>query len=234
MNIPVLIYCGGGNRRFMEIAVAAGFEYGARLPDTTYGPLYFADQNWKKPNREAYMKALAKRRPVMATVLDWEREEQLPEVLSWAEEAAQYARKVLIVPKVSWAEGQLPRQIGGAEVVLAFSVPTRYGGTPLPLWEFAGWPVHLLGGSPHRQMEYWCYLTNIAEVVSTDGNMTNLMATRYCQFWTPGTARYASNRYWPTLREANGGENWPGKDAPYEAFRRSCRNIQAAWKEQTT
>lgn len=228
---PTIIYCAGGNRRFYEISKAAGFGYGVRLPDTVYGPLYFADQNWKRPDRKKYMAALARHKPKMATVLDWEREDQLPEMLSWAEEAAQHVEQVLLIPKVPDGVKQLPRCINGKEVVLAYSVPTRYGGTPLPLWSFAGWPVHLLGGSPHRQMRYWSYLTNVADVVSADGNMINLMATRHCQFWMPGTARYASNRYWPTLREANDGENWPGKDAPYEAFQRSCVNVMEAWKE---
>lgn len=44
-----LIYCGGGNKRFHEIATRYGFLYGVQLPDTVYGELHFADQNWKKP-----------------------------------------------------------------------------------------------------------------------------------------------------------------------------------------
>ena len=76
-----LIYCAAGNRRFAEIATSHGFRYGAQLPGTVYtdvAPLYFADQDWKEPNRDKYMSALAQHRPHMATVLDWEREEQLP------------------------------------------------------------------------------------------------------------------------------------------------------------
>jgi hypothetical protein len=232
MEAPTLIYCGGGNRRFYDIARAAGFEYGARLPDTVYGPLFFADQDFHNPEREKYMRALSEHRPTMATVLDWVQDEQLDEVLDWAEEAAQFVSElIMVVPKVMGGVGRLPRRIGGKTVVLGYSVPTRYGGTGLPAWEFAGWPVHLLGGSPHKQMELWRYLANIARVVSVDGNMTNLMATRYCQFWAPGTACYARDRWWPTLAEAD-GELW-GQDAPYEAFRRSCKNIIAAWQRIT-
>jgi hypothetical protein len=227
MDAPTLIYCGGGNKRFYKIATAVGFEYGARLPDTVYGSLYFADQDWKNPNREAYMAALAAYRPVMATVLDWERIEQLPEVLSWAEEAAQYVECVLIVPKVIGGIPNLPRWINGKLIVLAYSVPTKYAGTELPVWAFAGWPVHLLGGSPHRQIETWRYLNAISDVISIDGNMINKMATRNCQFWMPGTAYYARNRWWPTMVEADNAL-W-GRGAPYEAFRRSCANIMAAW-----
>jgi hypothetical protein len=130
--------------------------------------------------------------------------------------------RVLIIPKAFSTIGQIPRQIGGAEVVLAFSVPTRYGGTQVPTWEFAGWPVHLLGGSPQAQMAHAHYF----HTVSADGNYAQKMAVRYCQYWMPGTARGTKNRWWPQLQETDG---WQGDGAPYEAFRRSCVNIQAAW-----
>lgn len=215
---------------FDVIAHEAGYQLGARLPRTTYFPLYMADQDWKKPNRETYMAALAEHRPTVATVLDWERDEQLPEVLSWAEEAAQYVSRVLIVPKVVGGIGRIPRRVGGADVVLAYSVPSRFGGSSVPLWELAGWPIHLLGGSPHAQMQCWSHLSLVAEVVSADGNMAQKMATRWCQFWVRGNAN-ASNRWWPTLLEAN-GMLWKG-DGPAEAFRRSCVNIVAAWRQIT-
>jgi hypothetical protein len=224
-----LIYCAGGNRRLAQIAIDHGFKYGAQLPDTIYYPLYFADQDWRKPDRARYMAALAKHRPVMATVLDWEREEQLPEVLDWAEEAAQYVKFVLIIPKVMGGVSRLPRHISGCDIVLAYSVPTRYAGSELPLWEFAGWPLHLLGGSPQEQMRIWMQATSICDVVSADGNYAQKMATRHCQFWVPGNANYAANRWWPTLREAN-GKLWDGDDAPYEAFSRSCEHIAAKWQ----
>ena len=225
------MYCAGGNRRFAQIAIDAGFRYGARLPARgLHHPIWFADQDWKRPDRAAYMAALAAEQPHMATVLDWERDEQLSEVMGWAEEAAGHVERVVVVPKVPGGIDRLPRRVDGADVVLGYSVPTRYGGTPLPLWSFAGWPVHLLGGSPHRQMEYWRYLVNCADVVSADGNMSMLIATRYCQFWVPGTMRRARDRYWPTLVEAD-GTRW-GQDAPYEAFRRSCENIRQAWAGQ--
>ena len=148
MGIPQLIWCADGNKSHSDLAVASGWFYGARLPAKGLAdhPLHFADQNWKEPDRAAYMKAIAQHRPIMATVLDWEREEQWPEVLDWAEEAAQHVvESILIIPKVPGMLGQIPRTIGGKPVRLAYSVPTTYGGSPVPLWEFAGWSVHLLG-----------------------------------------------------------------------------------------
>lgn len=226
-----IIYCAAGNRKFAEIALEHGFKYGAQLPGTVYFPPYFADQDWKAPDRERYLAALAEHRPHMATVLDLEREEQLDEVLGWAEEAAQFVEVVILIPKVFGIIERLPRSIGGAQVRLGYSVPTRFGGTEVPVWEFAGWPVHLLGGSPQAQFRLLPYL----DVRSADGNYMMKMASRWCQFWVPKTGKgWASNPWWPTLKEARGGELWGDgsaeADAPYEAFRRSCVNIAKAWK----
>jgi hypothetical protein len=223
-----IIYCANGNRRFAQIAIEVGMTYGAQLPGTVYFPPEFVDQDWKRPDRAAYVAAVAQHQPRMATVLDWERDEQLPEVLGWAEDVAPFVERVIIIPKVIGGIPRLPRRIGGREVVLGYSVPTRYAGTSVPPWEFAGWPVHLLGGSPHRQMELAHYLN----VVSVDGNYIAKMAQKWIQFWVMAPARYALDRRWPRLREADGrawGDGSNTADAPYEAFRRSCVNVLAAW-----
>lgn len=226
-----LIYCANGNARLADIAIQAGYHYGAQLPGTIYRPIYFADQDWKRPDRAAYMAALAYHRPAMATVLDWERPEQLPEVLDWAEETAQWVDRVLLIPKVIGAIGRLPRAIGGKSITLAYSVPTRFGGTACPVWEFAGWPIHLLGGSPQAQQHAYQHLQGLADVQSADGNYAQKMAVRWGQFWVAGTATWARDRYWPRLRET--GEE-VHTDVPYEAWRRSCINIIAAWQTLTS
>lgn len=216
-----LIYCAGKNQRFEAVAYAAGFRIGVQLPNTVYHPLYFADQDWKNPDRDAYMAALKQHRPALATVLDLEQPEQLPEVLGWAEDAAASVEQVLIIPKYSGAVDSLPRQIGGASVVLAYSVPTKFGGTSVPLWEFSGWPVHLLGGSPHRQMLLARYLN----VVSADGNMANKMAHRG-RFWD---TQKGPKGHWRNLREIGVDLE---TDNNLEAFRLSCQNIMAAWRKK--
>lgn len=212
----MLIYCAGRNPRFDVIATEAGFRLGIQLPyNTVPQPLYFVDQNWKQPDRVAYMTGLAKHRPVMATVLDLERKEQLSEVMSWAEEAAQYVQLIVVIPKVSGIIPSIPARIGSAQVVLGYSVPTKYGATSVPVWEFSGRPVHLLGGNPSKQYRIAMYL----HVVSLDGNYANLKATKFCE-WFDG-------RTWRRLTNDNG--ELFGRDAPYEAFRRSCRGIVRMW-----
>lgn len=218
MGAPALIYCADGNPSFARCAVACGWLYGARLPRTVYERVYFADQDWKRPNRAGYMRALKEHGPVMATVLDWEREEQLSEVLSWAEEAAEFVERVVIIPKVPGTIEAIPAIVGGAGVVLGYSVPTAYGGTAVPVWEFGRRPVHLLGGSPQRQMDLARYLN----VTSADGNMAHQQAHKG-RFWSPQSG---PKGHWWQLREC-GDERTDG--ANLEAFRRSCVNIADSW-----
>lgn len=222
--MPTLIYCAERNARFSDIARCAGFELGAQLPNRVYcPPLYFTDQDWKHPNRDVYLQELETYRPHMASVLDWEHEEQLPEVLAWAEDAAPFVNIILIIPKVIGGVIRIPRIVGGKPVRLAYSVPTKFGGSSVPLWEFCGWPVHLLGGSPHAQMRVAQYIN----VVSADGNMHNRMAMRG-QFWSGyAPVKNAHDPRWPRLQEVDMRE-W-GNDAIYEAFSRSCKNIVSAW-----
>lgn len=219
-----LIHCADGNPRFAAIAIEQGFTYGAQLPNTVYARPEFVDQNWKKPNRAAYMAALREYQPRLASVLDWETDDQLDEVLSWADEAARYVSEaVIIIPKVMGGIPRLPRTIRGKQVRLGYSVPTSYGGTCLPVWEFAGWPVHLLGGSPNNQLKLR-YYTNVQ---SADGNYSQLMATKYGKFYACNRQARGKDPQWPKLNETR--DTSALADVPYITFRLSCANIQAAW-----
>lgn len=231
MATPTLIYCSDGNPKFVKIASDFGFIYGAQLPRKVYKNPEFVDQKWRKPNFEKYMAALAQYRPRLATVLDLEKFGQLARVMWWAVVTAQFVTEaVIIIPKVHGIIKFLPREIYGKQVRLGYSVPTSYGGTAVNYSEFNGWPVHLLGGSPLQQRK----LTKYLNVVSCDGNYHLKMAIKWNQFFVAdGSARFAKNRFWPTLREADGkswGDGSNTADAPYEAFRRSCVAIMQMWQ----
>lgn len=219
-----MIWCADGNADHSRAALAAGWLYGVRLPARgmlTDVPLAFADQDFKRPDRGAYFFALSAYRPALATVLDWETPEQLPEVLSWGEEAAACVTEaVLIVPKVSGMIDRIPRRIGGKDVWLAYSVPTSYGGSPIFLEELRGRPVHLLGGSPHRQYETWRYLKGICDVRSMDGNAAKKAGTSRCLYWQ---RERAEKGHWRALDGFDG-------NGPTECVRRTCANVAAAWE----
>lgn len=180
--------------------------------------MWFADQDWKAPDLTKYARAVAEHRPEVATVLDWEHDNQLPEVLAWAEEIAPHVARVVVIPKIPGRVGEIPETVGGKPVILGYSVPTKYGGTNCGVWEFGRRPVHLLGGSPQAQMEYADYLN----VVSADGNMAAQQARRG-RFWS---RQKNSKGHWWQLRDA--GDNRTA-GVPAECFRRSLGEIAGRW-----
>lgn len=251
MAAPTLIYCADGNPRYMEIATNHEFKTGAQLPRKIYDihlPLYFADQDFKRPRYVRYIKMLRKYQPVMASVLDIMEDRRWDEYLMRADEISQYCQIVMFVPKVKGVIKKLrdtfpDKKINGREIRLGYSIKTKYGGTDVSVEEFKGWPVHLLGGSPLEQLKK----SKEMNVISCDGNYAQLMSG-YCQFFYPEflwTEEYREmvndkekkprNPIWPTLREVNRGKLWGDgsnkADAPYEAFRRSCENIMAMWQK---
>lgn len=223
MDDTTLIYCAAGNKRYASIAIQHGFKYGAQLPNTVYNSVFFADQDWKCPNFQGYIAALEKENPKVATVIDYDQSTTFKEVIRWSEAASKFVQDyIIIIPKICGTIEKIPHTINGKRVVLGYSVPTTHGGTEVPIWEFYGREVHLLGGSPQKQMELMRYLN----VVSADGNYISKMANKYNQFFVNGTARFAKNRFWPQLRETKLG--YIDIDAPYLAFELSCINFKAA------
>lgn len=220
-----LICCTCDNRNFTRILLDhPEYKYGSQLPLTTYAPLFFADQNWKNPRRKEYITTVAQLRPYIGTVLDLEREEQFSEVLDWAYEISPYVEKIVIIPKVNGIIAKLPRRINDKDVILGYSVPTEYAGTTVPIPEFQGWDVHLLGGNPHQQV----YYSKQMSVFSVDCNFHLKMANRFCQYFSNMPNWLWKNPNWPTLLEGD-GKKWEG-NGRMEAFRRSCKSIADFWR----
>ena len=223
-----LIFCLGGNRIYPALAAAAGWWHGARLPIPLYvDHLAFAAQQWTRFDGlrpgdvrydhayQRYITALSTAQPDMASVIDWTAERTRDEVLSWAVEAACHVRRqVLIIPKVPDVIGSIPREIGGKCIALGYSVPTRHGATPVDPAEFAGWPVHLLGGNPRQQIHYAGLLTTHgAKIISADGNLINKAAGKGT-FWEHGRCRNLGARVLTTE----------------EALRRSLVSVPQMWR----
>jgi hypothetical protein len=70
--------------------------------------------------------------------------------------------------------------------MLGFSVPTSYGGTPLPVEAFSGRRVHLLGGNPDNQIAVYNQLRG--DVISLDTNQMALKA-EFGNTWCPSGYR---------------------------------------------
>ena len=210
MAPPVLVYCAGRGGRFADIAVAAGFVYGCR---SDYKPSHlvgFADLDWKVPDLREHRSFVREHAPTFAVAPDVTDLDDMCWTLRYAETLAQWAERVIIVPKCAGLIPCLPHE---PWLMLGYSVPTKYGGTDLFLSEFDGWPVHLLGGSPNRQLNLAYYLN----VVSADGNA----ATRAAEF---GTVFNGKTHQWDQGAEPQ------GEDLPYRAFARPCEQIKRAWE----
>lgn len=185
---------------------------------------YFADNEYSNnPDLDAYVAAVERLKPYMATVLDWQAHVTWTRILEWCEAVAPHVCELIIIPKIPGTIRKIPEMLFGKPIRLAYSVPTSNGGTPNSLGEFGQRPVHLLGGSPQKQFD----LAKHLNVVSLDNNMIQLQANSG-RYWTPKAAVRSKNPYFVTLSESDGG--WMGMDANYEAFRRSCHNVMQAWR----
>ena len=210
-----IIYCAGGNRRFAEIAIAEGFQYGTRHDYKPYHhefgvPLTMVDINWKSYYWPDYTRKIAEWQPVIAMVPDYEHPDQRQSMQDKARELlALGVARPMCCPKFIGAVAHIPEWC-----VVAISVPTTYAGFLPPVSELRGRRVHLLGGSPHAQIELIKYYGLMGvEVVSIDCNMHQKAAQL-------GT--YFSGRKWRNMGA--------GKVSTDDAFRRSCQGIMRAMR----
>lgn len=216
-----LIYCAAGNPRLVEIAHATGWQLGMRSDASPmiYAPI-FVDIDYKKPNFEKHLEIVARYHPKYASVPDLSETEvswrDALDKIAMAHILANYCEIPLIVPKLPGQIEMIP-----PDIAIGYSIPSSYGGAQYPLWELAGRRVHLLGGSPRKQMQAYLHLSAIATVLSADGNYAQLMATRYAQYWEHDS--------WPKHPGVANKE----KDIYLDCWKRSCINLLAAWQKLT-
>ena len=213
-----LIYCAGDNERLTRMAYDAGFLIGIRSGRSSHGfPVHFVDIEYRRPNFDKHLQAVKRYQPKYATVLDLSEQEvstqDIERALMQYEQLASYCQIPLIVPKRFGQIALLP-----PDVALGYSIPTSYGGAKdIKLWEFEGRRIHLLGGSPQKQLECYQTLSACAQVVSADGNMAQLMATQFAKYWETGR--------W--VEHPQRGTNTP--DIYLDCWKRSCSNIREEW-----
>jgi hypothetical protein len=145
----------------------------------------FVDNDFKLYDHQKHLEVVKRFEPKYCTVRDIMTKKQcemagieyftFEQILSWADELSQYSEKVIVIPKYDCLD-RIPKKF-----MLGYSVPTSYGGTPLPIKLFSGWSVHLLGGNPDMQIKYYQEISD--SVVSLDNNQIHLKA-EFGNTWT--------------------------------------------------
>jgi len=140
--------------------------------------LIFVDNDFHDYDHQVHLDFVKEHRPKYATARDVMTKEQcreagvdyysLEQILEMGEELNEYAENVIVIPKYDCID-DIP-----AKYMLGYSIPTSYGGTPLPLGAFEGRNVHLLGGSWKQQRNALEILGD--DIVSVDNNQLLLMA----------------------------------------------------------
>ncbi|WP_298260689.1 DUF6610 family protein [uncultured Litoreibacter sp.] len=164
------------SKRVLKIAHEYGWKNGARYTNTRdirdFDYCGFLDIDWKNYNFEKHLEISKELKPQLTIARDVDNIEELSETLSQAEKLLQHSEAVAIVPKDLKLVDRIDELIP-VEFRLAFSVPTKYGGTEIPLESFGDRHVHLLGGRPDVQAK----LSRTLNVVSIDTNRFTLDAS---------------------------------------------------------
>jgi hypothetical protein len=218
MSIDI-IYCAGANPLFMSIAEPF-CKLGIRSDRADYGfPINFVDIDYKKPNWANHLRVVGKHAPKYATVPDLSEMEvsdaDIERAVNQARQLQAYCKIVLVIPKLPGQIALLP-----PDIAIGYSVPTSYGGAQYPLWELTGRHVHLLGGSPHEQMNLYPYIAAAGTVLSADGNMAQKVAIRFAKYWDQGK--------WVKHPQHGQGK----KDLYLDCWQRSCANIHSQWQKE--
>jgi len=162
------------SKRVWRAAKKIGWLPGARYTNLrdvrTCEALGFVDIDLKSYNFERHMSAVRSERPSVTVARDVESRSELAGILKEAERLSQFCRAVIVVPKDPSLARDL-NQVIPKKFLLGYSVPTRYGRTPIPASCFRR-PTHLLGGRPDVQRK----IAEHIPVVSFDCNRFTLDA----------------------------------------------------------
>lgn len=135
------------------------------------------DIDWRNYDFKKHLAAVKRYRPLITVANDVVRAADLNRTLDQANELMQWAGDVVIVPKDTRLGPDLSYLIPN-KFILGYSVPTKFGGTQIPLDCFRTRRVHLLGGRPDVQRK----LASSLNVISLDVNRFTLDA-RYGDFF---------------------------------------------------
>jgi hypothetical protein len=136
----------------------------------TFKRVDFIDIDWKNYNYKRHLEVVKRTTPLITVAHDVTKKSSLKRILDQAEELSNYAQQVVIVPKDEKL-GEDMEFIIPKKFMFGYSVPTKYGGTRIPIKYFKR-KVHLLGGRPDVQKKLSLQL----DVFSLDCNRFTLDA----------------------------------------------------------
>ena len=179
----MLAYSIGWEPGVISTQISSYRNYRQRFPKGR--DIAFIDNEWHDYNHAEHVAAVSEFNPKYATTRDIMTKKQcedsgvqfltFDEIMDQAAEVAKHTPNVIIIPKHDILS-KIPSTIGGARVVLGYSVPSSYGQTEIMPERFAGRPVHLLGGPWSKQRALLALLGD--DVVSLDNNQI-LKIARY-------------------------------------------------------
>lgn len=164
--------------------------------------------HWEDPDFSELLAAARRHRPRYAVAGDYLKDEDnVDRVNERARQLRECAENIIVVPKSPGDLQHVPEWC-----VVGYSVPTKYGGTDIRLREYktVDQPIHVLGGTPHRQFEVVGILWRDA-VCSLDGNSIHKAATLGAKAWFP------KRPHWRRV---------DGKHAVERAYCLSIRNLK--------
>jgi len=169
---PVLIFVNH-SATVQKIAAAHGWLPGARYTNLRdvrgFKRLGFLDIDWRNYDFRRHLEAASETRPILTVARDIECRRSLNKIIDQAYKLKEYAKDVILVPKDPLLATKISSLPG--DFFLGYSVPSRYGATPIAPEAFTR-PVHLLGGRPDTQRQ----LATRMQVLSIDANRFTLDA----------------------------------------------------------
>lgn len=120
----------------------------------------------------------------------------LEDAIGYADKLARFAETVIVVPKA----------VRPCDVPDRFRVglpaQERFGGTPWPLWEYTRVPsVHVLGGSPTKQLDIADYVANIESVDTA----SPIKAAQFGSVWSVDGWQDAGINYYDRITRSMNG-----------------------------
>jgi hypothetical protein len=141
------------SKTVLEIAKDYGWWIGARYTNTrdikAFKTIDFVDIDWKHYSFDKHLSAVKAYQPKLTVARDIEDISNLDLILKQAKILSDYAENIIIVPKATELSDIMENYIP-SRYLFGYSVPTKYGGTEIPLHCFKR-KVHLLGGRPDVQ-----------------------------------------------------------------------------------